>query len=249
MGIPEQNMIGLDNIYYCCVQKTASQWLRAVFDDPLFNQYTGLAMHPYRVLGLNTANITEPFPEKTVVTHLYINNDTYKNIKKSGAYKTFFITRDPRDSVVSWYYSAKYSHKLMDPIPEMRAQLVQLNRDDGLRYIIDKIDSFGYFDAQLSWAKSGEKVFNYELISRDPEEFLKQLFIFLDIHMVPEDFQQLCHKHSFQKKADGREQGEEDINSHFRKGVVGDWKTHLDQGLLDYLDSKSPNLIEELGYQ
>ena len=41
-----------DNIFYCCVQKTASQWLRGVLSDPVVFKYTGLKVHPYRLLGL-----------------------------------------------------------------------------------------------------------------------------------------------------------------------------------------------------
>jgi hypothetical protein len=36
-----------DNIYYCCSQKTGSQWLKQVLTDPAFFHATGLQVLPF----------------------------------------------------------------------------------------------------------------------------------------------------------------------------------------------------------
>ena len=237
-----------DNIYYCCVQKTASQWIRPILDDPIIFDYTGMKMVPYAKLGLKIFEKSTIFPKNTIATHLYLDYETYQNIPKFKKYKTFFVTRDPRDCVVSWYFSAKYSHKLVHPIPEMRADLLKLDTNQGLKYIIDTINSFGYFDAQISWAKSGEKVFKYEQISIDYKEFLRQLFEFLDIKLDTQSFETLCEKHSFKNITRGREQGSEDKYSHFRKGIVGDWKNYFDEEIESYFYDTTKDLVKILGY-
>jgi hypothetical protein len=237
-----------DNIYYCCVQKTASQWIRPILDDPIIYDYTGMKMVPYRKLGLKIFDKSTTFPKQTIATHLYLDYETYKNIPKPGSFKTFFVTRDPRDCVVSWYFSAKYSHKLLHPIPQMREELLKLDTKEGLKYIIDTIDSFGYFDAQASWANSGEKVFKYEQIASDHKEFLKQLFGFLDIKLDEKSFAAICENHSFKNITKGRMQGIEDKYSHFRKGIAGDWKNYFDQDIRSYFYDTTKDLLKVLGY-
>lgn len=236
-----------ENIYYCCVQKTASQWLRAIFNDPLVHAYTGMRIEPYRELGLKQAGVLEVFPTNSIVTHLYVDYPTFQRLPKPDNYKVFFITRDPRDAVVSWFYSAKYSHAMMSVIPEMRAHLVQVSKDDGMKYIIDKLCEFGYFDAQRSWHASGEKVYRYEMIARDHRAFLGELFEYLEIRIPEGKFSRLCDDVSFSKKA-GREQGEENKMAHYRKGVEGDWKNHFTPEIQEYFDQKVGPLVEELGY-
>ncbi len=236
-----------EHIYYCCVQKTASQWLRAVLNDPLVHAYTGLKIHPYRELGLNQAGEIGPFPPRTIVTHLYLNHNTFVKLPKPESYQCFFVTRDPRDAVVSWFYSAKYSHALMSVIPEMRSNLLKLGKDDGMKYIIDKLCDFGYFDAQISWVQSGEKIFRYESIARDHKAFLLELFEYLNIQMPQDKFDHLSAKYAFSRLA-GRPQGEENQNSHYRKGEVGDWKNHFNQEIQDYFDARVGDLVERLGY-
>ena len=57
-----ENRSPYTNIYYCCTQKTASQWLRSVLNDPIVFKYMGLKVLPYVQLGLKYAAFQEPFP-------------------------------------------------------------------------------------------------------------------------------------------------------------------------------------------
>jgi hypothetical protein len=91
-------------------------------------------MVPYVAFGHRNDRIVEPFPPRSIVTHLYVTYDTYLSIPKPEKYKTFFVMRDPRDLVVSWYFSAKYSHRLEHPITEMRKTLKQYDHKIGLEF-------------------------------------------------------------------------------------------------------------------
>jgi hypothetical protein len=243
-----------ENIYHCCTQKTASQWLRAIFVDPGFIKHTGLNVFPYVQLGLRYASFTEPLPPRTIGTHLYISYPTYLTIPKPLTYKTFFVLRDPRDIVVSWYFSAKFSHRLIDPIPVLRKDLQNMDLQEGMKYIIDRLDEWGSFETQRSWMNIHEdteriKIFRYEDLARDSFTFLRDLFVYLDIVMSENEFVSLYDRHKFERHSGRRKQGTEDPYSHYRKGITGDWQNHFDRSTESYFRQRTEGLLEVLGYR
>lgn len=238
----------LDNIYYCCVQKTASQWLRQVLNDAIIYRHTGMEIEPYKYLGLKTAGTISRFPVNSIVTHLYIDYETYVKIPKPSNYLTFFVNRDPRDAVVSWYFSAKYSHSLVHPIPDMRGHLEKMDRTFGFKYVIDKLIEFGYFDSQQSWIDSGEKIFQYELLSKDYSVFLRELFQFLNIQLSDRNFHSICRRYKFERLVK-RKKGVENKYSHYRKGILGDWKNYFNSEIENHFYEKTNSLVNILGYE
>jgi hypothetical protein len=242
-----------ENIYHCCIQKTASQWFRRVFSDPVFYRYTGLRPLPYSQLGLKEAHFEKPLPRRTIAIHLYLDFPTYASIPKPARYKTFFVMRDPRDIVVSWYFSAKYSHPLIDPIPRLRKGLEHLDMQQGMEYMIDAWDGFGLFEAQRSWMQipeevSGARVFRYESLAAGNFLFLKQLFDYLELEMPEKELDELYKRHEFAAITGGRQQGAGDQSSHYRKGVSGEWRDYFDDSLMAYFKRRTGDLLEVLGY-
>ncbi len=242
-----------ENIYHCCTQKTASQWLRAILSDPTVLKYTGLNVLPYVQLGLNYASFSGPLPSRTIGVHLYIGYSAYLTIPKPSAYKTFFILRDPRDIIVSWYFSARFSHVPIDPIPDLRKDLQKMNFHEGMKYMIDRLDEWGSFEAQRSWINADKdtekiRIFRYEDLSRDNLAFLKQLFDYLNILMPEDKLLSLYGRHRFEKHSGLRKQGVEDQHSHYRKGISGDWKNYFDSSIENYFRRKTGDLLEALGY-
>ena len=243
-----------ENIYHCCTQKTASQWFKAIFTSGPFYRYTGLLMPPYRALGLRTASFDQPFPKRTIAAHLYISYPTYLSIPKPSNYKTFFVMRDPRDTVVSWYFSTKFSHAPIEPIPTLRKELEKLDLKEGLKFSIDRLEEFGLFEAQRSWVEqaahdSTVKVFLYEDLASDHHAFLRSLFDYLSIDMPEPEFNAVCESHRYERFSKGRNQGSENLNDHYRKGVAGDWQNHFDEATLNYFQHVTKDLVEVLGYQ
>lgn len=241
-----------DNVFYCCTQKTASQWFRGVFDDALFFKYSGLKAVPYVELGLNYAEIREPFAKGTIATHLYIDFPTFESLPKPERYTGFFIMRDPRDLVTSWYFSAKFSHSLVWPIPEMREVLTGLDHVEGFKYIIDKTNEFGTFEAQRSWMRKSDPnvaIMRYEEFAADNEAFLAKLLEYLRIEMPKQEMAELAGRHAFSKKTQGRQQGEANVNSHYRKGVAGDWENHFNEEIMDHFRKVTGDTLEILGYE
>ena len=49
-------------------------------------------------------------------------------------------------------------------------------------------------------------------------------------------------------KVSGRSSGSEDQRSHFRKGIVGDWRNHLDDATQAMFQKHAGELLKDLGY-
>lgn len=251
LGLGVEDHSPFDNIYHCCVQRTASQWFRLVLNDEVVYRHTGMYVEPWINRGLDSAHIEDAFPFRTIVAHLYIDKPTFDAIPKPSNHAAFFVTRDPRDIVVSFYFAAKKSHKPMGEIPELRRRLENLDETAGMDLIIDTLDRWGLFRAQRSWgspeADHGVRVFRYEDLAADHRSFMAEVFDHLEIPIPDSEFEDLCERKSF-KAVTGREQGAEDPDSHLRKGLPGDWEEKLAPELVQKLDELTDGLAAELGY-
>ena len=67
----------------------------------------------------------------------------------------------------------------------------------------------------------------FEDLVADPAREVAALLRFLDLEPDAATIQRSVEKTAFARWANGREPGEEDPRSFFRKGVVGDWKNHF----------------------
>ena len=194
-----------DNVYHCCVHKTGSQWIRAIFKDP----------------------------------RVY--------------HRAFFVMRDPRDVVVSWYFSSRYAHGLMGGLGEVRKTLSDVPQSEGLCYSIRYLEDFGLFNALSSWADAAERDENVMLIrfediagDRSAAHFLR-LFDHLDFAIPEAQALQLLEDYSFERLSH-RKKGEEDQKAHYRKGVAGDWANHFDDQVLTTFNDVTGDLLTKLGY-
>jgi hypothetical protein len=63
------------------------------------------------------------------------------------------------------------------------------------------------------------------------------------------EFLAIVYSNRFSAKAGGRKPGDEDVNSHYRKGVAGDWVNHLNAEHRQYFKSNFGDLLQKLGYE
>lgn len=246
-----------ENIYHCCTQRTASQWFKALFSDYTVYKYTGLKVFPFnQIVKLRDARFDDPFPKRTIGANMYIDYSVYATIPKPPNYRTFFILRDPRDIVVSWYFSIRYSHAVViDSIAEVRKLLEKLSVSEGLKYSIDILEEAGLFRAQKSWMhvssedQKNIRIFRYEDFVRDERPFLKQLFDYMDIAMPEKEFISLYERHRFENYSEGRKKGVEDQKSHYRKGESGDWVNYFNDSILGHFLRVTEDLLKVLGYE
>lgn len=260
-----------------------------------------------RYLGMNHAHFHSP-KEWSVraevasldhaVDHLELDFVSYisadiRYIADKRRYKALHVIRDPRDIVVSSYFSHRFSHST-DHWPELiefRRTLEELSQEEGLlenmkftaRLPVDGMD-LNLFATLLEWDYSMPNVLEikFEDLAANPYQVLVEMFEFLGLiddelsagsgfrslsrHILQNRFPRLqsfrkldrmpawllfsfIYSNRFAKLAGGRDQGKEDVHSHYRKGVPGDWRNHFTARHKDYFKKNHNDLLVRLGYE
>ena len=247
------------NIYHCCVHKTASQWMQTLLCDRVVYQYSGLALCPNGTVkrgGYRQATVTEneAVPPNTIAGSVHVNFENFQAIPKPDAYRAFFVMRDPRDIVVSYYFSTKFSHTEHPRILRERKQLQSLSMTEGFLYAIECLENIHLFAALESWVKAEQrdpniKLFRFEdLTATDNYKVFQELFTHCDIPIPEHILTPLLAKYSFENLTKGRSPGEENQNSHLRKGVKGDWQNYFNSQIEQKFREVTGDLVEILGY-
>lgn len=251
----------LRNVYHCCVHKTGSQWIRKVLADPDVYRATGLrtyACGPRLPAERKNSNYPEfrferPFPPQRIVSPLYIGYENFAAIPKLEPWRAFFVARDPRDIVVSWYFSAARSHPTRDNpgLRRTRDHLATLDEERGLIYGIRRLGEYGLFDALRSWiGVEGSEVLVVrfeDLTGPDAESWWERLFDHVDVELQPSERQALQTRYSFLSLT-GRQPGQEDPDSKLRKGVPGDWHNHFTPPVQAAFIEATADLVAFMGY-
>lgn len=247
------------NIYHCCVQKSASQWIKMILSDPVIYKYTALNIYtPDKdfIGPQNRHELSNPFPIHTIVSPLYIKYEEFQNMPKPEIYKAFWVTRDPRDLVISRFFSMRYSHAILnEQMAEERKILDKMNDEEGIFYFIEAIQHRNaiQYSALTSWLKARNDknvmLCRYEdLVGIDQIETFTKIFKHCDIIIDREILSDLLNRYSF-KVLTGRSEGIEDVKSHYRKGIAGDWKSYFTEGHKKLFKEIAGKLLIDLDYE
>lgn len=157
--------------------------------------------------------------------------------------KIIHVIRDGRDVTVSgWFHNLRQKKETFQQrFPTMAAYAEYLLQNHWIPYI-QQARLFGrtFPDRYLE--------LRYEDLSADCSAGVARMLDFLGVDTSDASVRACCEAGSFRRLAGGRENGVEDKSSFFRKGVVGDWREHFDEKVLQVFARIGGPLMQELGY-
>lgn len=156
--------------------------------------------------------------------------------------KCIHIVRDPRDAGVSQWHNIRRSvaegvRNQMVTVPETVKQYAGYwvaVIESGLKFATRYPDRY----CEL----------RYEDLLGEPLLTLARLCRFLGVDDRPEVLQLCLDKTSFEKLSGGRKPGQEDKESFFRKGVIGDWRNYLDAETNEQVIATAGELMRRYEY-
>jgi len=224
------------------------------------------------------------------IEFLAFANAGYDQVKELGPnVRAFHVVRDPRDIIVSAYYSHLKTHPT-HAWPELvayRKELENLDKHNGLlREISFREEQFA---EMASWpiASATENILEVKMenLTANPYDGVLEIFEFLGLshsqafsprsrakHLLskvvrkiesklslelpiarleqipPELILGIVWQYGFKRISGGRKTGEVDENSHYRKGIAGDWVNELDREHLDQIYARYSKVITRYNY-
>ena len=170
-----------------------------------------------------------------------------RGITNIDDYKIILVLRDPRDVIVSAYYSI-YSH-IMPTLENKKNRQHRVNRRKRLRelsvddYVIDKLNSDSHFldryyeyDNELM-GKPNVLFLKYEDMVTNFEPWLERLLEFLDLDVSPRLISEIKAGADFKVS-------NEDIYKHKRQVTPGDHKRKLKPETIAVLNEKTKEVLK-----
>lgn len=207
------------------------------------------------------------------------------------SHRGFHVVRDPRDVLVSGYFSHKNSHPTNN-WPELEAHreaLQSLSKEEGLLKEIEF--SRPFLTAMREWNYDQQHVLEVKMedLTQDPDTQLRRVLRHLGLYdsgqadgllqkgrqygnrliyklhhevplplprqiakeraVHPDVLDAILEAHRFEKLTGGRSKGEENPDSHLRKGEPGDWKNHCTDRVLEAFEDAYGDIVAKLGYE
>lgn len=240
------------NVFAAMSPKAGSQWAKALFDHELVRTRSGLFTLPQ--LDFEFGAETHAFPPATFVPGVYASYPDYRAIPKPYPYRTIYIFRDPRDLVVSGYYSAIKTHRPANyrkapGLESMRIAMRTMSRDLALRYSVELLTE--RLCEMATWVDVEEEnvaLFRLEDIEDNPEKEVGRALAHCGVHLSDQELARVIADTSRtslqQQDLARRPAGSE---SHYRVNREKHWELLNDEHLRA-IDEIVPGFIEKLGY-
>lgn len=237
----------VQNIYHACIQKTGSQWVKAVLSDRDVVRRSGLVCHPQ--FRYEWGEFKRRFPPYTFVPGLYVPYGLYEEITKPAEYRTIYVLRDPRDVVVSWYFSMRDTHVLMGKVPKFREDLQSLSKSDGLAYCIRYLQLKFSF-VRSWWQHRGDpriKIVRFENLTADPVSGFTEILRHCEVNISEDELAAVLDRYTKDKMRRRDLESRDDGKSHYRSNSGG-WEEHFEDRHRELFMAVNGNLVELLGY-
>jgi hypothetical protein len=225
--------------------KAGSQWIRGIFES----------LAPGETVEIpRPAAMPDRLEPGVIYSPAYIYRRQLDTLRDRANARIFFVIRDPRDTLVSLYFSLLASHYPRRAHATRRDELAVLSPEEGLLHLIES-DAGLERSAQIqrSWIGSGTpriQMLRFEdLVTRDVELLVPLLADHCKIGVHRDLIEKAVIENRFEKLSGGRAAGEEEASAHYRKGVAGDWHNYFSPPVTAAFKKHYGNLLIAAGYE
>lgn len=174
-----------------------------------------------------------------------------KGMPNLDKYKVVLVVRDPRDILVSSYYSTAYSHSVPDGIGDKRENFLKIR--EGARnstiddYVISRSDGvlkiFLRYKNLLLNNYPHVYLTKYEEMAENFDDWLNSLLNYCQLNISEDIIKELTEEN------DRIRPREENIYRHLRKGQPGDYKEKLKPETICHLNAKFSSILADFNYR
>jgi len=234
----------------------------------------------------------ERYVREQKVDFLLYGNPDFQQIQTLSVEKirAFHYVRDPRDIVVSAYFSHRNSHPTegWPELVEHRQKLRSCSKNEGL--LLELEFRSQQFQEMRSWKQGSDnesiRLCKFEDMTINPYQAFLEIFghlglldpehysfsnrlrfllarisgglerLYSSLHLprglevIPvERLLGIVYEHDFSRLSGGRQKGEIDPNSHYRRGLHGDWINHFSLEHLQSFKERYGDLVLQYGYE
>lgn len=241
MSIPT-TQIRQPTIFHITHWKAGSQWLYKILREIALERIVAPQLDEKQFLDA-------PLVNGAVYPTVYVTKEQFESVVLPESYRKFIVIRDLRDTLISGYFSIRYSHGIIDDrLTRWRDRLETKTIGDGLMMLMDEWLPLSA-KIQQSWIEAGEKIIRYEELLVNDLEILEQLLIgHCEIPVTPERLREVVMTNRFENLTGGRRPGEENNMAHERKGVAGDWRNYFTPLVIDNFNEQYGSLLIDTGY-
>ena len=161
--------------------------------------------------------------------------------------KKVLLVRDPRDAVISYFFSDTYSH----PIPEGNEKWEKQRHF--LQKLSDPNDAGDYINQKIGWLNKvyndyekllgaeRMRVYRYEDVIFYKREWLTDLCDYFSIPLDLNTIYRIADQHDMLPE-------KEEKSSHVRQVVPGNYKKHFSKEVIGQLNKKFSRVLSRFGY-
>ncbi len=229
--------------------KAGTRWIRAILTDAAAT--TGAS---YRIFGgLDAEDLAAVRAGACQAYDLSsVGNVEYEVVARlRHEVRAFHVYRDPRDFIVSAYFSHLHSHPPFSDLADHRKRLASMPKEDGILLDVDWTERhIGYLSRIGRWNFADPRIMDVpmESLIADPPGCFAMIFEFIGFKMDRQRLAAILEKNSFRNLSGGRPPGREKPDAHYRKGVPGDWRNHFTPRIERHLEERFGGLVQRLGY-
>ena len=187
-----------------------------------------------------------------------IYSSKLQGILEKNHIRTILMIRDPRDQLISRMFHVKRSHN-----HPWHDRIQELEIDELLMLCIEGKDDLPGTDSMinltLGWlqADSTALAVRYEALLANSVHHFSQVLRHIGIKKNVDSLANvIVERNRFERLSmgkriweNGRKPGQENNNSHFRKGITGDWKNYMKPEHIARFKEVAGQQLVELGYE